>query len=65
MVVGFYMCLWNKVSQKDENLDSFISWGDAEIGFEYAEFEVLVGYLGIDVLWEVRDIVWNFGDGFG
>lgn len=65
MAAGFYMCLWNKVSQKDENLDSLISWGDAETGLEYAEPEVPAGYLGTDVPWEVRDIVWNSGDGFG
>lgn len=61
------MCLeeHDKPEIRKKKKKTLISGEDDENGFQCFGSEVSAGYLGIDVQWDAREIVWNSGDRFG
>lgn len=53
------------IDRNYENQSRIFSGGEDGIGLEYVESKVPASYLGIDVQWEIRKMVWNSEDGVG
>lgn len=53
------------IDRNYENQSRLFSGGEDGIGLEYVESKVPASYLGIDVQWEIRKMVWNSEDGVG